>query len=224
MTKNTKSIIVGIAIVLCAMLLIASSIFEHTLGTGISLTRVVIASLIFIYAASMFVRCHFFIGWIMTAFTFFVAEKDIAILCGIKDGNIAPNLVVFIAAIFLGWGTSKIFRGAKQNSWIKINSKNGHFGSKTQYVDASGIDGFKIESNFGFYDLFVQNGDDYPGDANIHITNNFGTVTLHVPPSWHIIERSGNNVASVRVRQQNGMPGKMLYLHIRQNCGNINVV
>ncbi len=224
MNKNTKSIIVGITIVLCALLLIASSIFERTLGTGISLTRVVMASLIFIYAVAMFVRCHFFIGWIMTSFAFFVAERDIATLCGIKDGNIAPNFVVFVAVLFLGWGTSKIFKGTKRNSWVKINGKSGHFGSKTQYVDSSEIDGFRIESNFGFYDLFVQNEDVYMGDATLYVLNNFGTVTLHVPPSWHIIEHGGNNVASVHIREQNGMPGKKLYVHIQQNCGNINVL
>lgn len=224
MTKNTRSVIIGIATVLCAVLIIAASILEKTLATNISITSMIFASLLFIFAVSLFARRRFFSGWMMTAFSFFAAEKNIAILCGLEKTNIAPNFVIFVAAIFLGWGTSKIFRGARGNGWIKINGKNGHFGSKTQYVDALALDGFKIESNFGFYDLFVQNAEAYDGDANVYISNNFGTVTLHVPPSWHIVERAGNNVASVNVREQNGMPGKMLYLHIRQNCGQINVV
>ncbi len=224
MNKNTKSIIIGIVTVLCAALFVAASIFERTLSANISLTRIVIASLLLIYAVSVFVRRHFFIGWMMIAFSFFTAEKDIAILCGLENINIVPNFVIFVAAIFLGWGTSKIFRGAHGNGWIRIGGKSGHLGSKTQYVDASELDGFRIESNFGFYDLFVQNEELYAGDATLYILNNFGTVTLHVPPSWHIIERGGNNVASVHIREQNGMPGKKLYVHIQQNCGNINVV
>ncbi|MBE6571619.1 MAG: hypothetical protein E7656_05195 [Ruminococcaceae bacterium] len=223
MTKNTRSIILGIAIILCAVLLIAGSIFERVLDTDISITSMVLASLLFIAAVSAFVRRHFFTGWMMTAFSFFAAEKNIAILCGLEKTNIAPNFVIFVAAIFLGWGTSKIFRGARR-SWVKINGKNGHFGNRTQYVDASALNGFRIESNFGFYDLFVQNEEAYTGDATVYVLNNFGTVTLHVPQSWHIVERGGNNVASVSVREQNGMPGKMLYVHVQQNCGYINVV
>lgn len=218
-----RNIIVGIVTLVCAIFLIAASVVEQVLKLPISLTDVVFASLLLIYTVSKFVRRRFFTGFIWAAFTFFAAEKNIAVLCCIESGNIAPNFAVFVGALFLGWGTSKIFRRSYGGfNFVKINGMG--FGGKTVSVDACDLDGMRVENNMSGYTLNIKNEDSYMGDATVYICRNFGPVTLKVPPSWHIIEKCESNTAKVYIREQNGMPGEKLYVCIQQNYGDVKII
>ena len=213
----------GIATIVCAVILIAASVVESVLKLDISLTAIIFGSFAFIYTVSKFLRRHFFTGWIWAAFTFFIIEKDLAVILKLPEKNIAPNFAIFIAALFLGWGTNKLF-GRPTFSFININGTGFDFGGKKETVDATKLDGFQIRDNMSSYTLNVKNDKAYVGNATIYITNNFGKITLKVPASWQIIQNSESIGSAVTIRENKAAAGDALYLEIYGNMGSIKVI
>ena len=223
MFPNYRNKYLGIAIIVCAVILIAASIVESVLKLDISLSAIIFGSFAFIYTVSKFLRKRFFTGWIWAAFTFFIIEKDLAVILKLPDKNIAPNFAIFIAALFLGWGTNKLF-GKNDFSFVNIGGTGFGLGGKKETIDATKLDGFQIQGNMSSYTLNIKNEKAYVGNATIYITNNFGNITIKAPSSWQIIANSESTGSSVNIRDPKGVPGDALYLEIHGNMGRVNVI
>ena len=240
--KNNKNLTSGIIVIACAVALIALGVLDSVLTVKISLTRTLFALILLTFTVFAFIKKHFFIGFMFLAFTFFTAEKDIAILCGIKDGDIVSNSLIYLAAILLGAGTSMIYNTVRYRKFVKNftssfggnnfggfgfgNGSFSGFGAGPRTVSANSLDGYRISSNRSFSQITVTDGDEYTGDATVYINGNTAVINLRVPPSWHIVinDAEPEDLAGVSIRPQNGTPGKMLYLSIKNNSGSINII
>lgn len=229
--KSRNSLSFGILLVACACFMIVLGVLDSVLDLKISLIRVVFALLLLVCAVRGFIKKRFFAGFMSLCFAFFTVERDIAALCGIESGNIAPNFLVWLAAILLAVGTAIISNGLKFRKFFgDFNTGNsfgkGGFGSFSKYVSASALDGYKISNNAGFSDITVTDEEKYDGNATVYINGNSGNITLRVPPSWRIVINDADpaDMANISIRPQNGMPGKMMYLSVKNNSGNIVII
>ena len=224
----------GIILISCAVVMIILGVLDSVLDLKISLLRSVFALILLALTIISFIKKHFFAGSLLAAFTFFAAEKDLAALLGIESGDIASNFVIYLSAILLGIGLVMIYNTVKYRRLFSNISDGFGFGNRPfgglgllkKSISAAELDGYKITNGKTLTRITVTNGDEYAGNATVYINGNQGIVELCVPSSWRIIMNDAhpNDLAGVNIRPQDGTPGKMLYLSVKNNKGSINVV
>jgi hypothetical protein len=190
--KKTR-IMWGIAIIVAALLLmldffgVASGLLE-----GVAVWKILLAVLFLFSAINEIIKLKFHGAIIPLAFIIILFEKEIALLCGIENGDIASHWEIFLVAVLLTIGLELLI--PKKRKW---RVKNGHRGNKTVYIDCSGNLGERVENNLGFCEVYFTSVEMYNGSGRLSIENNLGRIDIHIPEQWQASVNIENNLGSV---------------------------
>lgn len=110
--KSVRKIFWGIALILCAVILILDAVGVAPLrDTGITIWRAIVGLLLVAWVISEFIQKKPIDAIIPLAILFLVFEAPIAHALGRADANLISNWIVIVAAILLSIGLNLIFRG-----------------------------------------------------------------------------------------------------------------
>ena len=214
-----KSIFWAVAIILVAVLLLTDAIagamgiafFESvSLGKcffGAILAAMMISGLVNLGAGRFFLSA---------AFLFMLFEKEIAHYAGMKGDEILSNWLVFFCAVLLAIGFNMLFSRIRRRRKIKKILKYGsrhvenHLNHTIRYADCT-EPSHVFENHMGNLDVYFDNVDQYPGNAEVNVTNHMGRLAVHVPASW-CVECSVKNHMGQLTAQKGDSEGKKIYI------------
>ena len=214
-----KSIFWAVAIILVAVLLLTDAIagamgiafFESiSLGKcffGVIFVALMISGLFNLGAGRFFLSA---------AFLFMLFEKEIAHYAGMKGDEILSNWLVFFCALLLAIGFNMLFSRIRRRREIRKLMKYGkkyvenHLNHTIRYADST-EPSHVFENNMGNLDVYFDNVDLYPGNAEVNVTNHMGRIVIHVPAIW-CVECSVKNHMGQVTAQKGNHEGKRIYI------------
>ncbi|MBQ8718663.1 MAG: hypothetical protein IJY66_05305 [Clostridia bacterium] len=151
--------------------------------------------------------------------------------------KIAPVWLMLLIALLLSIGFSilkhtlcpdhHVFTHADGEhiaEFVTSKTKGKVSGNSTQYFDCSEPFHSSIENNLGATNVFFSNTERYCGGSSLHVENNLGSLTLHVPEDWLVAAAIDNSLGSTNVPPSPlANPEKNLVLRGENNLGSITV-
>lgn len=220
---KTTRIFWGIILIAAAVLIIIDTLgllppISSVVGE-ISLFRVGLALLVLYFIVSRFVKGKIAQIFIPLALLFMLFEKNIAFLLNWESENIISNYILLLCAVIIQIGFHLIFGNFKFGM-----KKNRHFGDSVMYIDSSDLSFCKsIENNFGTYNIYFENVNQYSGDGILRVENNLGTINIYVPACWKIEMDIENNLGSTKQTGVAAVDGLRLRIIGENNLGSIHV-
>ncbi len=224
-----KSIFWAVAVILIAVLLLTDAIAG---AMGIAFFESISLGKCFfgVYLVALMISGLFNLGagrfFLSAAFLFMLFEKEIAHYAGFGQSNILSNWLVFFCAVLLAIGFNSLFSRIRERRKIRKLLKYGakhvdnHFFNNTiRYADST-EPGHVFENHMGNLDVYFDNVDLYPGNAEVNVTNHMGRVAIHVPSIWCIECSIKNHTGQVNAKRGNP-EGKKIYITGTNHMGQV---
>ena len=222
MKKN--KIFWGVILIAAAVLLLLDALevtlpLANALG-DVSIFSIVFGVLILCFIGSKLIRGEFHEIFLPLALLFAIFEKNIAYLLHREDPNLIQNGILFLVAVLLTIGVSRLTTGRK--GIFRTNVKRG--GRSTVYVDCANFVTEEIENNMGSCNVHFTNAEAYTGGGVLEVENNMGSMVIHVPSTWHVVSAIENNMgsASIPAHEASG-DGPTLTITGENNMGSLRV-
>ena len=215
-TLFTRSLFWGLVLILTAAVLILDGI-GISFGQGITPVRIIFGILLLALTIYEIVRLKFSYIFFPLAFLFLLFEEPLAWALG-KDGSLISNRTVLLAALLLTIGAALLSPKQKGIKKIKV------MGNTTLYFDASDMSNCRINDNMGQVYAYVVNKEAYVGGGVITVTDNLGSVVLHIPSEWNVITETSDNLGKISIPPQDGNREKSITLIVTDNVGVVSVV
>ena len=138
-----------------------------------------------------------------------------------ENGRLLSVWIVITASILLCIGFKLLF--GKKNGVEKGNDERGRLGNSTVYFDGANLKNARINENVGNINAYISNKALYDGSGVITISENVGTITLHIPENWFVVTDAASNLGKVVIPEQKGPADKTITVVIRDNVGRISV-
>ncbi len=195
----------GLSFVLLAVALILDAVgvlagIESSVGE-ISILTIVCTLLLFCITAVSISKKHFGFSVVPLGFLFMFIEKNIAFLCNIEGGDIINNWLLLGCSILL-WIGIAILLPKNRRRWKVANSvtkiKNHGNGSSVRYIDATTLTREKVENELGSLVVRFENEEAYPGEGELIVSNELGSMVVEVPASWRFACKVTNTLGAVK--------------------------
>ncbi len=218
-TGLSRSVFWGMVLILTAALLILNG-FGISLGEGFTPVRIIAGVLLVAWILYDLFRVKIERIFFPLAFLFLIYEPLIARWVGREGEDLLSAWIVLLCALLLTIGVNLI-KGSRTSGKEK-NSK--HIGNSTLYLDANDPDACVVKENLGNVTVYFVNAENYRGGATLHVQNNLGEITLHVPSDWTVTTDASDNLGQVRIPERDVVSDKVLHLKIHDNLGRIRVL
>ncbi len=219
-TKISNRIFWGVVLIGAAALLILNGLGVD-LGYGVNVWRIIGGVLCLACIVDRVAERRFTDIVIPLAFLFLIFEPTIAHAIGRPDDdlNLISTWTVILAALLLTVGLKVIFR---EKSGIVTSGK---LGSSSVYFDGADLSDAEICDNMGTVQAYVTNPEAYEGNGKITISDNMGSVKLHLPSNWNVVANCHDNMGRVTIpEQKGGVYDRTLRIDIYDNMGGIEVI
>ena len=205
----------GVVFILAAVLLILDGVGVE-LGHGVTPWRIIIGVLLLGWTVYELVQLKIASIFFPLAFLFLAFEAPIGNAIG-KGEDIISNWVVLLAALLLTIGFSAILPKQKWTHAKRLGRTGMYLNAESDLRDA------RIDDNMGNVHVYITNRGAYDGNGVITVTDNIGTVTLHIPGTWLVSTRSSDNIGKVIIPPQDYECSKGITLVVRDNIGTVTV-
>lgn len=235
--KNNRTLS-GILLIASALLLLLVG-FSANLALPFSLTpgQLVGAVLCVVLAVRLVTHRSFHLIYIPIAILYVLFEECIADSLGLTAPLISRWILVAIVFL-LCIGTDRLFgktyRYKKYRGSDPVedncednphNHSENSLAAKIRYVDAAALGDVYFENNLGKLEVFIQNEENYPGGLTMKLGNNLGSLTVHVPATWNVIDKnSANQLGEIFIRPNTDLNGKTLFIRAENNLGRTEIV
>lgn len=229
--KNNRTLS-GILLIAAAvfLLLICFIPLPFTLSPG----KLVATVLCFILGGYLIAHRHIDLIFIPIAILYVQFEGYIADSLGLTAPLISRWILVAIVFL-LCVGTRRLFkekyRYKKYTDFVNgddhsvPNHAENNLATKIRYVDAAAVGDVYFENNLGKLEVFIQNEENYPGGLTMKLENNLGSLTVHVPAAWNVVEKnSENQLGDIYIRPNTDPNGKTLFIRAENNLGRTEIV
>ncbi|MBE6583615.1 MAG: hypothetical protein E7649_01350 [Ruminococcaceae bacterium] len=195
----------GLAFVALAVLLILDALGVLAPVTNlfgeVSFWQIAGGFLLFCGAVAMIVEGEAWLSFVLLGFIFMIFERNIAQACGIEDGDIINNWLVFGCSVLLGAGFGMLFSGfrRKRKKSKKDSDGNGfrvcvntnEMGASEIYIDCAEFGSEcmerRVENKVGGLEVRFENVEEYRGGATLYVTNKVGGMEIYVPKEWCLV-------------------------------------
>lgn len=169
------------------------------------------------------------------AFLFMLFEKNIATLSGVPSSNLINNWLVLLIALLLTIGFSVLF--SKKERWTDSEgpwtdsenrpSKREHrascsLGAFTVYIDSASMTPHTVENHLGACVVYFEDPECFQG-GNLFIENHFGSMEIHVPSCWRVVNAVKNHLGAVDTPMKAGGDGPLLTICGENHFGAVEV-
>jgi predicted membrane protein len=198
----------GILFVLVAVLLILDALGIITPYVSIfgEITFWQIAGGLFFLsgAISLISNGQFWTAFVPLGFIFMIFERNIAFACGIENGDIINNWLLFGCTLLLSAGFMFLIPKKKKKNHLKIcvngREKNkSSIGHSEKYVDCATFDEVSFENNLGALEIRFENVEMYRGGGELDIENNLGATEIYIPSTWRLKTDIDSSLGSVEI-------------------------
>ena len=159
--------------------------------------RIVLGFLCFVALVKQIINLRLAETVFPLAFLFMIFEPMIAHLIGNESSDLISNWTVLLAALLMTIGLKSILPkklGGRTQPVTLLRS--------TVYLDGSELENAVISDNTGSTNVYISNTDAYTGDGMIRITDNIGSIRLHLPGTWNVILEHDDNIGRVSISEQ----------------------
>lgn len=222
----------GLGLILIAVLLILDALnvtapIISAVGE-VSTFTIVLGILLVAFAIASLVQGEFFGTFLSAALIFVLFEDNIAVLCGRAEEDLINNGLLFVVAFLLAAGFRMLFPKRKRrksgiNVRIDAESSSNTFGSSTVYVDSATVMPADVENNLGACSVYFENPESYSGNGVLHVENNLGAMTIHVPETWDVQVFVENNLGSLTTPDEAHDERPILTIKGENNLGSMTV-
>ena len=235
-------IFIALGLILVAVLLIldaANVLSPLTSVIGeISAFRIALGLFLLAFTAERIVKGKLHEIFLPLALIFMLFEKNVAMLLGMENPNIVHNGILVLAAILLSVGFSMLFGNVKKkrirrkvsaqiNSSAKYeysdNKTKCSLGSSAVYIDCETLSPRFIENNLGACSVYFENTEKYAGDGSIHVENNLGSMTIHVPAAWSVVNMIESSLGNVHAPKCEKTDAPVLTVYGENNLGSVSI-
>ena len=217
--KTRNSIFWGIVFIGAAAFLILGAL-GIDLGYGVTAWRIVLGVLCLAWLVDRIVELQFSHTVFPIAFLFLIFEPTIAHLVGSESSDLISNWIVLLAALLLTIGLKILLPkriGGRTYSVERTGS--------ALYLDGSELESATISDHVGSTNVYISNTDAYIGGGTINITDNVGSIKLHIPSTWNVILQHSDNLGRVSITEQkDGVYEHSINVNVYENVGSVNVV
>jgi predicted membrane protein len=222
----------GLGLILVAVILIMDALGMNLplpeAAGEISTFKLICGGLLAVFALASLVQGEFFGTFLSAALFVVLLEDNIAMLCGRAGEDLINNWILFVVAFLLAAGFRMLFpKRTRQKSGINVRiddeSSSNSFGNSTVYVDSATVMPADIENNLGACSVYFENPESYSGNGVLHIENNLGAMTIHVPETWDVQVLVENNLGSVKTPDETHDELPILTIKGENNLGSMTV-
>ena len=154
------------------------------------------------------------------AFLFMIFEPLIAHLIGSESSDLISNWTVLLAALLMTIGLKSILPKK-----LDGRSQSVRFSRSTVYLDGSELENAIISDNAGSTNVYISNTDAYCGDGTIRITDNVGSIKLHLPGTWNVILEHNDNIGRVSISEQESESFEQsIKVEVYDNVGSVRIL
>ena len=218
---------IGLAVVL---LLEALHLTDAFLPVGLSLWRILLGAVLAWWLIWGLLKLQPFAIFFPLAGEALLFDRWILLAIGSEREEIASVRMMLLVAFLLSIGftilkhaclpMTKILSGEQ----IAAKVSAGVSGNSTRYIDCTEPFHSTVENNLGATNVFFSNTELYHGESTLHLENNLGSLTLHVPEDWLVVSTLDNSLGSVSVPLSAlANPEKKLILSGENNLGSTAV-
>lgn len=235
-------IFIALGLILIAVILIldaANVLSPLTSVIGeISAFRIALGLFLLAFTAERIVKGKLHEIFLPLALIFMLFEKNVAMLLGMENPNIVHNGILVLAAILLSVGFNMLFGNVKKkrtrrkvsaqiNSSAKYeysdNKTKCSLGSSAVYIDCETLSPRFIENNLGACSVYFENPEKYASDGSIHVENNLGSMTIHVPAAWSVVNMIESSIGSVHAPKCEKTDAFILTVYGENNLGSVSI-
>ncbi|MBP5230336.1 MAG: hypothetical protein ILO68_01270, partial [Clostridia bacterium] len=157
---------------------------------------------------------------------FCVFEEEIARWAGIADfqpGRILNHWLVLLVIVLLTAGSALLLRPWTKKRKEADSCRVTTGGSSTLYIDCVGFSEESVKNELGSTSVWFSNKDRYEGNGVLHVHNELGSTTVHVPPEWHLSVNVTKELGNVSVCGSGNPEGKLLTIVGKCELGNVSI-
>lgn len=195
---------------------------------GVSIPAIALGILLIVWIVYLCVKKKFYMVFLpLGLFYIFVVDKPLAKLISHPNAaqgqGIIPWWIVLIAAVLLCIAFKILFTKKNVIEFHGGKTESGRLGTSTVYFDASDLNNAMIRENVGNMIAYIANKENYQGNGIIYITENVGTITLHIPANWLVVTDVSATIGKVIIPEQTGPTDQTITLVVKENVGKIAV-
>lgn len=217
--ETQKSVFGGIILIGSAVLLLLSG-FGIKLGYDVALWRIALGLLCLNWLIDSISKLRFPIAVFPLAFLFLIFEPVIAHLAGSGSDDLISNWTVLLAALLMSIGLYSLLSakiGGKPVSLIVSRS--------VMYLDGAELENAVISDQGGSVNAYISNSDAYSGGGTIRITNNIGSVRLHIPDTWSVKLNHTDNIGHVSISSRDDdRCTQSITVIVEDNVGSVRII
>ena len=231
-----NKVVFGLLLIACATLMVLDS-FGIGLGflSDVPAFALVIGAILILWLIDRIVRLRISQIFFPLAFLFMLFEKYIAQWISHGSDNIMNNWLVIFVALLLHAGTAMI-TPKRRNKGLKFtyntkaekteneNTHNASMGSSIIYIDCASFVSENIVNEMGSCQVYFTNIDQYVGGGTVNVTNELGSVKIHVPSGWRIESSISNEMGGCSEPQDKDVGDKSIVINCLNELGAINIV
>lgn len=235
-TVKFNRVAFGLLLIACAAVIILDAV-----GVGLGFlsnvpaVTLIIAAVLLLWFLNALVKLRISEIFFPLAFLFMLLEEYIASWVSYKSSNIMNNWLVLLIAILLHVGTAlvipkrkrKRFKAAVNNGVeYESNSKthNSSMASSIIYIDCTSFVEETVTSEMGSCQVYFTNIEQYTGNGVLNLTNELGSLKVHVPTGWRIESSVSNELGGFSEPSDKDEGDKTIFINGTNELGAINIV
>ena len=222
---------IGLAVVL---LLEALHLTDAFLPVGLPLWRILLGAVLAWWLIWGVLKLQPFAIFFPLAGEVLLFERWILLTIGSEREEIASVHMMLLVAFLLSIGftilkhacqpTSKILSGEQIAAKVSTGMNGKISGNSINYFDCTEPFHSTVENNLSATNVFFSNTELYRGESTLHLENNLGSLTLHVPEDWLVVSNLENSLGSISIPPSaHANPEKKLILNGENNLGSTTV-
>lgn len=165
----------------------------------------------------------------LLAFLFMLFEENIAYICHLASENIINNGLVLVIALLLTVGVSILFpspnrrRKRKGTSGVSYSHSENCLGSAIVYVNCNDFSPSYVENDLGSCAVYFENIESFKGGETLHVENNLGAMSIHVPSDWIVKSDIDTNLGGTSISNGGNECGPILYIKGENSLGALSI-
>lgn len=201
---RTDFLVLGVLLIVGTLIMIANEFFGSPIE-GLQSWRIMVGVVLLCVVVKLFMCLK--ITWIYfpLMFIYLVFEKAISFKVGREGENLINHWILLLAALMLTLGTGLLFSLRQKNGFAQLVYRKKkkkkkekesalEFSSTSMFIDATEFKREKVENASGTVSVFFTKPDEYRGGGELEIDSGFGTVSIHVPFDWKVINNCEGDV------------------------------
>ncbi len=229
---RTDFLVLGILLIVGTLLMVVNE-FLGSPVEGLQSWRIMVGFVLLCVVVKLFMCLKITWIYIPIMFIYLVFERPLSHLCGRGGENLINHWILLLATAMLTLGTGLLFSLRQKNGFAFFSRKKRkkkkkgddsviEFSSSTKYIDATDFTREKIDNASGAVSVYFTNAEKYRGGGELEIDSGFGTVSVHVPSDWKILNNCEGDVENAD--DEVGDPDKTLKICGDCSLGSVEIV